>query len=129
MTGHISWDAIEDRDRNLQGWLIQENERNAIKGIERRFAAKKKDRRSAKYIKKFKSEDVWELDALTPGVARQLLTDEFESMITDEDAWQECINRERETRARLRKVHTYWDDVSSYLKRGYTVIRPSDEEE
>ena len=38
LAGLVSWDAIEDRGRGVKGWLIEENEADALEDIEYRFA-------------------------------------------------------------------------------------------
>lgn len=38
MAGLIDWEAIEDRGRGATSWLINENERHALYGIDQRFA-------------------------------------------------------------------------------------------
>ncbi len=38
LAGHVSWAAIEDRSRSFEGWLIEENERDVVKGLEHQFA-------------------------------------------------------------------------------------------
>lgn len=38
MAGLISWRAIEDRGRGVNEWLIEEDERETLRGIERSFA-------------------------------------------------------------------------------------------
>ena len=56
MSGVISWSAIEDRGRENQSWLINENPRDALFGIETNFALDMWDRQGI-YIELFVEKD------------------------------------------------------------------------
>lgn len=64
MAGLISWRAIEDRGRGIRPWLIQEDEREVLSGIEHGFALDFWERQNA-YV------EVWvEKDALASVIER-----------------------------------------------------------
>lgn len=64
MAGLISWTSIEDRGRGIRPWLIQEDERQVLEGIEERFAIDLWERQKV-YV------EVWvEKDALTSVIER-----------------------------------------------------------
>lgn len=64
MAGLISWDAIEDRGRGIRPWVIEEDEREVLSGIERHFALDYWERQNA-YV------EVWvEKDALASVIER-----------------------------------------------------------
>lgn len=64
MAGRIDWDMIEDRGRNVETWLIQENQRRAAHNLDMRFALDYWERQDV-YV------EVWvEKDALSSVVER-----------------------------------------------------------
>jgi len=56
----------------------------------------------------------WELDALEPSIIVDLIEKEVAQFV-DMDAWEECDVRQEEKRHHLRKLHTHWDEVKSFL--------------
>jgi hypothetical protein len=62
--GYIDWDGIEDRGRGVKPWLIQEDEQEVFKDVERGFALDRWERQNT-YV------EVWvEKEALASVVAR-----------------------------------------------------------
>ena len=76
--------------------------------------AKMTDTRANDYVARFGDES-WELDALRPEVIDQLIRDEIGSLIDDE-IWNEDIERERENRALLRKLHANWEKTYQFME-------------
>jgi hypothetical protein len=64
LAGIISWEAIEDRGRGINEWLIEEEEREVLNGIDQRFGLDFWERQNA-YV------EVWvEKDALSSVIER-----------------------------------------------------------
>lgn len=76
--------------------------------------AKMTDTRANDYVARYGDES-WELDALRPEVIDRLIRDEINSLI-DGDIWNEDIEREREKRVLLRKLHGNWDATVEFME-------------
>jgi len=57
----------------------------------------------------------WELDALSPSILVGLIRSAIEPHI-DQEAWDECKQREIENKELLRRVRTRWADVEALLR-------------
>ena len=76
--------------------------------------AKQTDSRYETYEAKFGDES-WELDALEPQVISTLIENAILS-IRDDDLWDEKLKEEKAEDEKLRKVWSYWDDVSKLVE-------------
>lgn len=65
--------------------------------------AKERDVNLGKYLRRFGTDQCWELDALAPTVIADLIRSEVEGMI-EPRAWQRALEREERSRARLRRL-------------------------
>ena len=65
--------------------------------------AKETDKRFAKYVEEFGTEECWELDALEPDVIENLVETEIHGLI-DGDRWAEVEGLEAVERQRLRRI-------------------------
>lgn len=72
------------------------------------------DSRAKPYIKEF-GKHSWELDALTPSVLIELITDSITPLI-DFELWEEVQEQEDDTRERLRMLGDNWEQVSDFLQ-------------
>lgn len=83
--------------------------------------AKISDSRATSYIDQYGTQS-WELDALEPSVIVDLITDHVESCIVDRQAWDEVLDEDRATRARMgdvadrwNEIYQRWDDIEDLL--------------
>jgi hypothetical protein len=75
--------------------------------------AKLTDSRATAYIAEFGDES-WELDALTPEVMAELITDTVEDLVSS-TAWDDAQEKEDEQKLQLEKVSENWDKIVSKL--------------
>jgi hypothetical protein len=75
--------------------------------------AKITDSRAEGYISVYGDES-WELDALEPDVLAGLVRDFVES-VRDQEAWEEALEQERESRRLLGQVSERWDRITRRL--------------
>lgn len=71
---------------------------------------KEKDSRTGSYRNRFGTDECWELDALSPTVIVDLISEELETMI-DQPAWDKALAKEERGRGQLRKVAANWTKV------------------
>lgn len=76
--------------------------------------AKITDSRAGSYIARF-GRSSWELDALTPRVIDDLVSETIGGYVTDEDAMEARKVEEQEWRKQMRLVSDRWDDVLTML--------------
>ncbi len=63
-------------------------------------------------------DESWELDALTPQVIDELITNEVASL-RDADAWDAEVDKEDQFRADLTLATENWEDVSAYIRKNF----------
>jgi hypothetical protein len=78
---------------------------------------KEKDTRTETYRKRFRTDQCWELDALSPTVISDLIRDEIKSLI-DQKRWRRAITNEERGRELLAEVAEDWTKVENLLRRG-----------
>lgn len=71
--------------------------------------AKITDSRAEGYIDRYGTES-WELDALEPSVLDALIRDALAPFI-DQDAWDEGVAEDRQTRSEMQRTASRWDDL------------------
>lgn len=69
---------------------------------------KETDSRTAWYVDQFKTEDCWELDALSPSVVDALIREHVDPLI-DQKSWAETMKLEAEHTATLGEIISDWD--------------------
>lgn len=72
--------------------------------------AKVSDSRALAYIDQYGTQS-WELDALEPSVIVDLITRHVKTCIADQQAWDEVIDEDRSTRARMGDVAERWNEI------------------
>jgi hypothetical protein len=77
--------------------------------------AKLTDKRAEGYIARY-GRSSWELDALEPRVIDELVSAELDSLI-DPEVWNQTAGEETDRREVLSKFHTYFDDISDFVRR------------
>lgn len=75
--------------------------------------AKLDDSRAKKYIREYGS-SAWELDALSPTIINDLITEAIED-IRDPDLWSDALEVEQEHRRKLDVVVERWDELTEDL--------------
>ena len=76
--------------------------------------AKETDTRTAGYVKQFRTDKCWELDALSPTVIAALIRAEIDPMI-DSAKWSAAKACEARGRRQLQAVATHWAKVQKLL--------------
>ena len=74
------------------------------------------DSRASGYISKY-GRNSWELDALSPAVLAELISDELGSEI-DWDIWEDTVVREKQHKSELQSVATNWKKIIKWLNNG-----------
>lgn len=97
---------------------------------------KETDSRTKWYVDQFKTDECWELDALTPQTVDALIREQIDPLI-DQEAWAESLRKEEEHRDVLSEIISDWSrtkaapDMAQKLREfalDYTVTdQPSDE--
>jgi len=85
-------------------------------------SAKTLDKRYPAYIKKYGTNNCWELDALAPPVIAGLIRDAV-LKLRNEDQWNDAVKQEEETRKQLEQVSDRWDDVVKFLNNGNSTTK------
>lgn len=72
------------------------------------------DPRYKNYVKKHGTDNVWELDALSPEVIEKIIEDGIRKVL-DEDKRKSLIARQEDERGKVLAVSKHWPDVTDFL--------------
>jgi hypothetical protein len=87
--------------------------------------AKLSDSRGSGYVQRY-GVSSWELDALSPTVLRELVTDAV-LQYRDEDLWEERVSQEHDEKQILVALDKHWPDISEYVRETWPEELEADE--